>query len=167
MIKRQLLKSSLGVALAGIATTASEKGALKGAAVGASAGHVPRHHAVAGAAVGSAFGHQRANKASKLQYTAGARSGWAGLTPPSLKCSGLEALYCAWNSRSLVKTEGLKRDVSPEPRTSLEDDRTICRSRGCPFALKFSALHPQPGNAGESSSDAQAPQGHWLGKAWR
>ncbi|MEH3048219.1 hypothetical protein [Sphingomonas adhaesiva] len=56
----------LALALAGLALAAGPaeaKGCLKGAAVGAVAGHmVGKGHAVAGAAAGCAIGHHRAAK---------------------------------------------------------------------------------------------------------
>lgn len=44
------------------ANGAQAKGCLKGAAVGAVAGHVARHHAVLGAAAGCVVGHHLAKK---------------------------------------------------------------------------------------------------------
>lgn len=48
--------------LLGGATGAQAKGCIKGAAVGAVAGHFARHHAVLGAAAGCVVGHHLAKK---------------------------------------------------------------------------------------------------------
>ena len=65
---------ALTIAAAATMATASPalaKGCLKGAAVGAVAGHyVGRGHAVAGAAVGCWVGHHRAAKAAKARRAA-------------------------------------------------------------------------------------------------
>lgn len=75
--------SSIGTTLAAVlilasATAPSEAGCLKGAAVGAVAGHFAHHHAVLGAIAGCAVGHHLAVKARE-QKAAHAQ------TPPPAK----------------------------------------------------------------------------------
>ena len=50
------------VPLAAVPQAAEAKGCVKGAAVGAVAGRVARHHTVLGAIVGCVIGHHRANR---------------------------------------------------------------------------------------------------------
>jgi hypothetical protein len=61
-MKRQLILSTLSLALLAAAPLANAKGCLKGALVGGAAGHVAGHHGVLGAAAGCAIGHHRAHK---------------------------------------------------------------------------------------------------------
>jgi hypothetical protein len=56
------------------AVTAEAKGCLKGAAVGAIAGHFAHHHAVLGAIAGCAVGHHMAVKKERDEQAARARS---------------------------------------------------------------------------------------------
>jgi len=60
--------SLTAIAMTATATPAHAKGCLKGAAVGAVAGHyVGKGHAVAGAVAGCWYGHHRAAAAAKAQ----------------------------------------------------------------------------------------------------
>jgi hypothetical protein len=62
---RQAFRIVAAVLLAGAITTSAEAGCLKGAAIGAVAGHIAHHHAVLGAVAGCAIGHHLAVEARK------------------------------------------------------------------------------------------------------
>jgi hypothetical protein len=62
-VSKQWLAAPLAaLLLLGASNAAQAKGCLKGAAVGAVAGHFARHHAVLGAAAGCVVGHHMAKK---------------------------------------------------------------------------------------------------------
>jgi hypothetical protein len=64
-MKQSAAKIVAAVLLAGAVTTSAEAGCLKGAFVGAVAGHLAHHHAVLGAMAGCAVGHHMAVEARK------------------------------------------------------------------------------------------------------
>ncbi|HVU22095.1 MAG TPA: hypothetical protein VHE09_15295 [Rhizomicrobium sp.] len=64
-MKQRTIRIGAAVLLAGAITTSAEAGCLKGAAVGAVAGHFAHHHAVLGAIAGCAIGHHMAVEARK------------------------------------------------------------------------------------------------------
>ena len=67
---KQTLRIGAAVLLAGAITTSAEAGCLKGAVVGAVAGHLAHHHAVLGAVAGCAIGHHMAVEARKQRQAA-------------------------------------------------------------------------------------------------
>jgi hypothetical protein len=64
-MRKILLMLTLSVATAALPVIANAHGCIKGAAVGAVAGHLAGHHGVAGAAVGCAVGHHEAKVKEK------------------------------------------------------------------------------------------------------
>ena len=64
-MKHSAIRIGAAVLLAGAITTSAQAGCLKGAVVGAVAGHFAHHHAVIGAVAGCAIGHHMAVEARK------------------------------------------------------------------------------------------------------
>lgn len=59
-MRKILLMFTLSLSAGALPAIAGAHGCIKGAAIGAVAGHLAGHHGVAGAAVGCAIGHHRA-----------------------------------------------------------------------------------------------------------
>ena len=70
MSKQWLAAPLAALLLLGASNGAQAKGCIKGAAVGAVAGHFARHHAVLGAAAGCVVGHHMAKKKQREEEKA-------------------------------------------------------------------------------------------------
>jgi hypothetical protein len=81
-MRTKLLGAGMALSLAAAALSPADAGCLKGAAVGAIAGHYAHHHAVLGAIAGCAVGHHMAVKARE-QKAAAAQTPHPAPTPPS------------------------------------------------------------------------------------